>query len=235
MTPHAHRNRFLASLSVSACTSLLLHAVELTLQLKTDFYVEGETPRFAFFPLSGVASVVALTADGESAEVGFIGCEGLTGAYHLLGPAPITNRCFVQIEGDFLRLPFSDLRSAYSASEEVRRRVLEFVQVDALNLSQLSGCNQLHSAVPRLARWLLMAADRHGSESFLVTHEILAEMIAARRTTVTKIAGQFKTEGLISYNRGHVVILDRRKLEQTACACYEITRTTLRALYQNAA
>jgi CRP-like cAMP-binding protein len=111
-----------------------------------------------------VASVVALTDKGETSEVGFIGCEGVTAAYHLLGPAKVSTRCFVQIEGTFLRVPFPDLRELYETSANLRARLHEFVQADSLSVSQMAGCNQMHPMIKRLARWLLMADDRHGYE-----------------------------------------------------------------------
>jgi CRP-like cAMP-binding protein len=226
------RNRLLSALSPESRGLLLARAVEQTMQLKTILYAEYETPRLAYFPLSGVASVVALTPQGQTSEVGFVGSEGVIGGYHLLGPAEVPTRCFVQITGDFLRIPFADLRSAYDSSAEIRRRVHEFIQADSLSVSQIAGCNQMHQLAPRLARWLLMADDRHKCDTLGVTHDILAEMIASRRTTITKISLKLKEQGLIDYSRGQVKILDRVGLEGAACPCYKITKILFNGLYR---
>ena len=99
--PTWQSNRLLSALSEETRKGLLERAVAQSMQLKTVLYAEYEPPPLAYFPLTGVASVVALTAEGRSSEVGFIGCDGVTGAYHLLGPAEVPTRCFVQIEGSF--------------------------------------------------------------------------------------------------------------------------------------
>jgi CRP-like cAMP-binding protein len=135
-------NRLLSALSEETRKGLLGRSVAQAMHLKTVLYAEDETPSFAYFPLSGVASVVALTPEGRSSEVGFIGCEGVTGAYHLLGPAEVPMRCFVQIEGDFPRVPFSDLRTAYENSGEFRSRLHQFIQADSLIVSQMAGFGQ---------------------------------------------------------------------------------------------
>jgi CRP-like cAMP-binding protein len=225
------RNRLLSALSPEGRELVMTRAVEQTMQLKTVLYAEYETPRLAYFPLSGVASVVALTAEGQTSEVGFVGCEGVVGAYHLLGPASVPTRCFVQIEGDFIRVPFADLRSAYLSSDEIRTRLHEFIQADSLSVSQIAGCNQMHQIGPRLARWLLMADDRHKSDTLGVTHDILAEMIASRRTTITKISLGLKRRGLVTYSRGQIKILDRAGLERAACDCYNIAKKLFTDLY----
>lgn len=226
------RNRLLKALTPATRSKLQIEAVQEMLALKTVLYVEDERPKQTFFPLTGLASVVAVTADGRTSEVGFIGCEGLSGAYHLLGTAAVPNRCFVQIKGDFLRIPFSSVRQIYETSEEFRRRVHQFVQVDSLIVSQMAGCNQMHQIEPRLARWLLMADDRQKSDTLAITHDILSEMVAATRSTVTQICVGFKRKGLIRYSRGEMTIADRRGLESLACDCYRIARRLFTSLYQ---
>ena len=226
-------NRLLDSLSRAGSELLMSRATEQVMALKAVLYAEYERPAYAYLPLTGVASVVAITSKGESAEAGFIGCEGMVGATHVLGPARVPTRCFVQIEGLFLRIPFADLVAAHRASEELRSRMSEFIQVDMLTLSQMAGCNQMHGHEARLARWLLMAADRSKSVNLAVTHEIMAEMIGARRTTVSLIAAKLQRHGLIAYKRGLVDILDRKGLEHVACECYGIAKALFQGLYNH--
>jgi CRP-like cAMP-binding protein len=172
-------------------------------------------------------------ADGGTAEVGLIGREGVVGSFHLLGPAPVITDCFIQLDGEGLRIPMSDLRSAFHSSEEIRERVLEFVQEQALAVSQLAGCQRLHESEERLARWLLMAQDRVDSETLNFTQEFLAMMLGAQRTTVTMVAGALQRSGLIEYHRGKVRIPNRENLEAAACDCYRITKSLYANLYKN--
>jgi CRP-like cAMP-binding protein len=201
------------------------------LPLKKPLYEAGETPKYAYFMTSGIASVVTCMQDGDTAEVGLIGREGLVGSFHLLGPAPVSTNSMVQLTGTALRMPFAELLAAFRSNEEVRDRILEFVQDQAVSVSQLAGCNRLHENEERLARWLLMAQDRTQSDVLFFTQEFLAMMIGARRTTVTVIAGALQRSGLIEYERGRVKILDRTNLEAAACDCYQITKSLYAGLY----
>jgi CRP-like cAMP-binding protein len=191
-----------------------------------------ETPVHAFFMTSGMASVVTSMEDGGIAEVGVIGLEGLVGGFHLLGPSKNSTNCFIQLQGTALRITLRDLKNAFRDSEDIRDRVLEFVQFNSLTVSQIAGCNRLHEAEERLARWLLMAQDRTQSDDMYFTQEFLAMMVGARRTTVTLIAGALQRADLIEYSRGRVKILDRERLETAACDCYRICRDLFTNLYK---
>jgi CRP-like cAMP-binding protein len=225
-------NLFLASLSPAARELLVSSSTQVDLPLRTTLY-EAERPlAYAYFMTSGIASVVTSMADGGTAEVGLIGSEGFVGSIHLLGPAPVYTNCFIQLEATALRIPFPKLQKAFQSSEEIRDRVLEFVQTQALSLGQLAGCHRLHEAEERLARWLLMAQDRVQSDDLNFTQEFLAMMLGARRTTVTMVAGALQRSGLIEYRRGRVKILDRESLEAAACDCYKVTKQLYVNLYQ---
>jgi CRP-like cAMP-binding protein len=76
----------------------------------------------------------------------------------------------------------------------------------------------------RLCRWLLMCRDRVEKEEFLLTHEFLAEMLGVRRQTVTVIAGTLQTASVITYHRGVIRILNRKRLETGCCECYRVTK-----------
>ncbi len=231
MTTHIS-NLFLSSLSPASRESLLAHSTALSLPRKTTLYEAEQTPDYAYFLTSGLASVVTTMPDGGTAEVGLIGREGVVGSVHLLGPARVTTNCFIQLEGEGVRIPLADLRKAFRSSEEVRERILEFVQEQALGVSQLAGCQRLHESEERLARWLLMAQDRVNSETLNFTQEFLAMMLGAQRTTVTMVAGGLQRRSLIEYSRGKVRILDREKLEAAACDCYQVTKHLYANLYR---
>ena len=229
--PLVTANRLLSSLSPESRDVLLSHATAVSMPVKMECYQAEETPKFVYFPTSGMVSVVTSMEDGGTAEVGIVGHEGLVGALQLLGPGKISTNAFVQIEGTALRVPFADMRQAYRVHEDIRDRILEFVQAQAVSTGQIAGCNRLHEAEERLARWLLMTQDRTHSDSINFTQEFLGMMLGARRTTVTLIASALQKAGLIEYRRGHVTILDRPNLESAACGCYQVTKQLLENLY----
>ncbi len=229
-----HANLFLNALSQQNRDSLLAQCVEVDLPLKKSLYEPENTPTYAYFMTSGIASVVTATEDGGTAEVGLIGREGVVGSIHLLGPAKVSTSCFIQLEATALRMPYPKLVQAFRKNEEIRDRILEFVQEQAVSLSQLAGCNRLHENEERLARWLLMAMDRTQSDTLDFTQEFLGMMLGARRTTVTVIAGVLQRSGLIEYQRGRVRIINRENLEAAACDCYQVTKELYVGLYSKA-
>ena len=231
--PKHTANRLLSALSVDARDHLLSHCVPVSIPLRYDLYQAEETPAYAFFITSGMASVVTVMEDGGTAEVGVVGSEGVVGSLHLLGPGKVSTNSFVQLDGTALRISLPDLCRAFRSSEEIRDRLLEFVQEQAITGSQIAGCNRLHEAEPRLARWLLMAQDRAETEVMEFTQEFLAMMLGSRRTTVTLVAGGLQRSGAIEYSRGRVRILDRASLEAKACDCYQITKDLHAKLYNN--
>ena len=233
MSDHSS-NLFLSSLSSKSRDGLLAHCAAVPLPIKTSLYEANETPAYAYFVTSGMASVVASTQSGATVEVGVIGHEGMVGSLHILGPAPVSTQSFIQLEGAGLKIPLIELRKAFRSSEEIRDRILEFIQEQALTVSQIAGCNRLHESDQRLARWLLMAQDRTESSLLNFTQEFLAMMLGAQRTTVTSVAGGLQERGLIEYRRGQVRILDREKLEAAACDCYQITKQLHANLYKRA-
>ena len=224
-------NLFLSSLSLASYESLVLLSTFVELPLHTVLYEEDRTPRYAYFLTSGLASVVTPMANGESVEIGFIGHEGVVGSLQLLGPAPLSTRCMLQLSGSALRIPYSGLQKIYATSDEIRLRIEEYVQQQAIMVGQIAGCNRLHNAEQRLIRWLLTAQDRTQSDVLKFTHQYLAEMIASQRTTITVIAGELQERGLIRYSRGSVYILDRDGLEKIACDCYPIIKRLYINLY----
>jgi CRP-like cAMP-binding protein len=227
------QNLFLESLSRESRNSLVRLCVDVDLPLRKSLYEPGIAPMYAYFMTSGIASVVAMMENGGMAEVGLIGREGVVGSFHLLGPAKVSTSCFIQLEATALRIRFADLMNCFRVNEEIRERLLEFVQEQAVSLSQLAGCNRLHDNEERLARWLLMAQDRTQTDTLNFTQEFLAMMLGSRRTTVTLIAGVLQREGLIKYQRGKVKIIDRAALEAASCDCYQITKELYASLYSH--
>jgi CRP-like cAMP-binding protein len=226
------QNLLLDSLSESNRELLLQQSAEVRLSLRTSLHKADERPEYAYFMTSGFASVVASNPDGDTAEVGLIGREGMVGAFYLLGPAIAPTECFIQLDATALRISMANLRQAFRKSPEIHARVLEFAQSQGLALAQIAGCHRFHEAEERLARWLLMAQDRTQSDVLHLTQEFLGMMLGARRTTVTMIAGAMQRSGLIEYNRGHVKIPDRARLVEAACDCYPVMKELYDGLYK---
>ncbi len=224
-------NRLLVCLTEDCRETILKSAKLVELPVRTQLYWPEEMPQYAYFLESGIASVVAGLDDGTTAEVGVIGSEGLIGAFHLLGPLLPNTESFIQIAGIGHRMPMAALRRAFLDHEQIRSRILEFVQQQSMVVSQVAACNNLHEAQARLARWLLMIQDRTQSNEIKITQEFAAQMIGTRRTTVNGILGELHQNGLLEHRRGVIIIPDRQRLEGATCDCYPVIRRSLEQLY----
>jgi len=225
-------NLLLDALSAETRDAVLAVSRPLDLPLHTMLHEQSEMPTYGYFLRAGIASVVVAMPEGGSAEVGLVGREGIIGALHIIGPTPTPAQCFMQLEGSALRIRLDDLRKLFHENDELRRRMLEFVQQQSVTWGQIAACNKLHEAEARLARWLLMSRDRATTDTMTMTQEFLADMLGTRRTTVTLVAGSLARQGMIDYRRGKVTVLDRDALERAACDCYRVTKEALVKLYK---
>jgi len=224
-------NRLLNALSSDSRQQILLVARNLELPQHTTLFQPDQKPGFVYFLTSGIASMVVTAPEGGSAEIGMIGTEGIVGGFHLLGQQLPVSQCVMQVSGSALRVPMVEMRRFFAESEDIRSLVHQSLLQQALTLGQIAGCNKLHQATERLARWLLTAADRLGSETVGLTQEAVSQMLGTRRTTVALVAGELQRASMIQYRRGTVHITNRERLEEAACDCYKVTRRLVDDLY----
>lgn len=181
-----------------------------------------DTLRSAYFCNSGLISILSVFPDGKSVEVGLVGKEGFVGLPLIAGFRTANTRAVAQIEGAAFRVDSETLMPMLQQCPNLELELQRFAQILAMQVTQIAACNRLHEVDARLARWLLMSADRVESNSIPLTQEFLAQMLGTRRASVTVAAGMLQKAGVISYTRGAVIIMDRPKLEEAACECYGI-------------
>jgi CRP-like cAMP-binding protein len=208
---------------------LLFPKLELV-RLKTHqlLHEAGDTVKSAYFVNTGLVSILSVFPDGKCVEVGLVGKEGFIGLPLVAGFRTAPTRAITQIEGSAFRVEGETLVGLLGTCIKLERQLQQFSQMLAMQVTQIAACNRLHEVDERLARWLLMSADRIGSNSLALTHELLSQMLGTRRSSVTVSAGLFQKAGLISHSRGDVKILDRKKLEEAACECYGIMVTQIK-------
>ncbi len=217
-------NRLLTYLTQEDQELLLPFLEPVVLEYKRPLYNADERIEFVHFIESGVGSLVCTMADGQAAEVGTIGNEGLIGLPVLLGDNQAPSSMYVQVPGRGLRMRARIFREQLEQSQRMRAVLLRYTHVFFNHIALTAACAHFHSLEQRCCRWLLMTHDRMPSDTFLLTHEFLAMMLAVRRAGVSVAAGALQRAGLIRYHRGRITILDREGLEERACECYAVTK-----------
>lgn len=193
------------------------HLKRIDFPLRLQLHAAGRKIDHVYFPEDGIVSIVAVTLDGKSCEVGLFGREGMSETATVLGTDHSPHEAYVQAAGtSALRLPSDILNAAFERSTTLRRHLLHYVQAMMIQLSSsIAAANQ--TIEQRLARWLLMCHDRTDGDEVLLTHEFIGMMLGVRRAGVTEAMATLGTTGLIVGKRGTVVIVDRAGLEAFAC------------------
>jgi CRP-like cAMP-binding protein len=172
-----------------------------------------------YFPVSGLISIVLAMSDGSSVEVGSICGEAASGAAFDADQSDFRTRGLVQIGGNFIRIPASQLFFAAKENSEIENLVTFCRDWILLQAQQEAGCNAVHSADKRFCRWLFQACERLETDTLLLTQEMIASILGIRRTTVTLIAQTLQADGLIQYRRGKISVLNQERLRSAACEC----------------
>lgn len=177
-----------------------------------------------YFIEEGLVSVQASADEDTAVEVWLIGREGVVGSPAVLGVSASPLRHVVRVGGSAYRIAVSDLSMAVSEIPALRAMLLSYLHVALMQSSQSAACGLRHPFPQRLARWLLTAQDRTGSEELAITQELLARTLGVRRATVSEAIKSFERKGVLARLRGLIRIKDRARLEKITCRCYGIMR-----------
>jgi len=218
------QNQILLAMPEEEFLALRPHLERVQLNTNEVLHEAGEKVDYAFFLNSGLVSLLVVTADARSVEVGVVGKDGFVGAGLTAGLRQASQRAVIQIGSDAFRVKSQALQDVLANAPRLRQQMNRYVVVQGLQVAQLAACNRLHEIEQRLARWLLMTQDRIGGDSIPITHDLLAQMLGSGRPSVTVAAGMLQRSGSIEYTRGAVKVLNRRGLEAAACECYDAIR-----------
>jgi CRP-like cAMP-binding protein len=186
----------------------------------------GEHIRNVYFPINSYVSLVTQIDDHVKLEVGLVGSEGMFGTSLVLGVDVPSMHSVVLGGGTAWRIDAADFIVKLQQNPALQQELKRYIHVLMSQLAQMAVCSRFHVAEERLARWLLMTADRAHSAQFHVTHEFLAYMLGVRRVGITNAAGSLQKRKLISYSRGDITIIDRSGLEAASCVCYRTDKET---------
>lgn len=184
----------------------------------------GHPIDYGYFPNKALASLLVVTSDAKSVEVGMVGQEGFIGTPLAAGIRDSSQRVIVHTAGDAYRIKADALHGILGELPILQTEVNRFLLLQGMQVAQVAACNRLHEIEQRLARWLLLSHDRSNGEAFPITHDLLSQMLGSGRPSVTVAAGALQRAGLIEYTRGMVKVLSRPGLEDASCECYEAIR-----------
>lgn len=220
--PSSKTRNLLLCAEHSESEAILGSAEFVRLKLHQILHETGEVIKSVYFPNDGLISILAVQPDGKSVEVGLTGNEGFVGAPVVFGFRTSATTSVTQCDATAYRVDADVLRNLLPGTPQFHASLQRYAMILGAQSMQFAACNRLHGLEERLARWLLMSHDRIGNRTMSLTQEFLAQMLGTRRSTVSLAASVLQKRGVITYTRGNVTILDRRRLQEAACDCYSI-------------
>lgn len=197
---------------------------QVELPLGKTLYESGHKLSHVYFPVTAIVSLLYVMENGDSAEIAVVGNEGIVGIALFMGGESTPSRGVVQSGGYGYRLPAHVIKQAFEHSLPFMHLLLRYTQALITQMSQTAVCNRHHSLDQQLCRWLLLSLDRLQGSELCMTQELIANMLGVRREGVTNAALNLQREGIISYSRGHIRVLDRPALESRTCECYAVVK-----------
>jgi CRP-like cAMP-binding protein len=229
--PHTPKqNHLLAALPTDSFARLAVNLELIAMPLGAALCESGGQLQHVYFPTTAIVSLHYVMEDGASAEIAGIGNEGVLGVSLFMGGNTTPSQATVQTGGHGYRLKTKQMMEEFDLAGPMMRLMLRYTQALMTQMSQTAVCNRHHSVEQQLCRWLLLTLDRLPSNELTMTQELIASMLGVRREGITEIAGNLQREGLISYRRGHITVLDRAGLESHTCECYEVVKKEFKRL-----
>ena len=213
------RNRLLAQLSDEERRRIDPYLESVPLPKGKVLYDHGDAPRFAYFPVSGMLSMLAATQGGGVLEVAMICADGFVGM-PIIFQASARSQVRVQVPGEAYRLRSEVLLKEFRRGGILQGEILRYADDILAQTTQAAVCHRFHSVTERLCRWLLVAQDCVRTDIIELTQEFIAHMLGIPRSAVSTAAASLQDQGLVRQRHGRVQILNRRGLEQWTCECY---------------
>lgn len=218
-----NQNHLLASLSESTYQKLLPNFEEVSLTQGTIIRIADETIKEVYFPIDSLFSITITMSNGTTVETGVIGNDGMVGINAVMGKSTTTQTAYsVQISGRAIRVNARIIQQEFEENEDLHQLLLAYTQALIAQISQTAACNCVHTIDQRLPRWLLTVQKRINSNRFYLTQDLMSQMLGVRRAGITIAAQKLQSQGLISYRRGNLEIMDREGLEAASCECFEV-------------
>jgi CRP-like cAMP-binding protein len=213
-------NGFLSSLTADDFELVRPHLRTADLAQELVLVEVDEALKRAYLPHRGVISLVVKLARGEHVQIAMVGRDSIFGAFAAFGDSTALNSAVVLVPGVASTIDIDALRAAADQSTTFRAMLARHGLAVYAQVQQTAGCNASHTVESRLARCLLHTRDLSGSDKLVLTQESMAQMIGARRNSVSLVANTLQQANFIHYSRGHIEITNLDGLLKTSCECY---------------
>ena len=223
-------NRILAALADTDLQTILPALERGTLSAGQLIHEAQRSRAYAYFPGSSIVSLVNEGEGGDATQLALIGREGMAGTSILLGAQTAPYQAVVLAQGSAYRISAAALMNAATTSAAMGALLLRYTQLLIAQIGQVVVCNRFHRLEQQICRILLEILDRQSSNRIVLTQESLAHLLGVRREGASTVAAKLKSNGIIRYRRGVVVVVDRAQLESLACECYGVIRRESRRL-----
>jgi CRP-like cAMP-binding protein len=217
-------NRLLAALPPADFGLLAPHLRKVSLEQDAVLLRSGDRIEQVYFPNSGTISFMLEMPNGQTVATAVIGNDGAVGILSALAPTGSPLTAVVRVAGISLQISAARFHAALSHSGAIRRAVQTHTSALLAQFQHVAACNALHSVEARMARWLLHIHDRIDGDVLPLTQEALSQLLGVRRTTVTLVVRKLRASGAIRSDRRGLIEIDRPRLEEVACECYEVMR-----------
>jgi CRP-like cAMP-binding protein len=205
-------NQLLAALPGSSLRHIEPYCVTVSLATGTIVHDVGDDIDHVYFPADGIASLQTVMRDGSAIDTALVGRNGAIGSMASIGPYRSRARCVVRSTIRASKIPVTKFRDATSENAAIQTLMIDYHD-KLLSKTQTNAARYaIMSVDARLAACLLDVSSLLARDGFSLTQEMLAEMLAVRRTSVTQAAGKLQIAGIISYVRGKITVLDRARL-----------------------
>lgn len=218
------QNELLAALPREVLETLFEHLELVSLPFGKELFEYGGKMDYVYFPTTAIISLLYVMEDGATTEIAVVGHEGVAGVSLFAGERAMCS-AVVQGAGYGYRLKAQHLREAFNQGGALPAVLMRYNTALFAQMAQNAVGGRHSSIEQKLCRWLLDRLDRSPGNELKVTQEMISIMLGVRRESITAAAGKLQEDGLITYRRGNITVLDRSGLERYAGECYKAAKT----------
>jgi CRP-like cAMP-binding protein len=218
------KNKLLSSLPRQVMDRWIPHLELVDLKLGENISDSNINSKYIYFPDTCVVSLIYITENGGATELAIVGCEGLIEISKILGGDKTISSAVIQCKGTAYRVSSDFLQNEFETNVIFKTLVLKFTQALITQMTQMAVCNRHHSLEQQLCRWMLSCLDRLTSSEIIITQELISNLLGVRREGVTEAAIKLQRDGLISYSRGRINVIDKTLLSKRSCECHGVVK-----------